>query len=132
MKHLKMTTFLVAAMLATGAAAQQDGGRLDLIVQPEPPGLMLGLVQNGPTQMVAGQIYEGLLRYNTDLEPQPSLAKSWEIAEDGMTYTFNLNEGVTWHDGEPFSSADVVFTTKFLQDNHARFRASGARAAIST
>ena len=122
MKLLKLTTFLVAASMATGAVAQQDGGRLDLIVQPEPPGLMLGLVQNGPTQMVAGQIYEGLLRYNKDLEPQPSLAKEWEIAEDGMTYTFKLQEGVTWHDGEPFTSADVVFSTVFLQDNHARFR----------
>ncbi|KGM46844.1 ABC transporter substrate-binding protein [Pseudooceanicola atlanticus] len=122
MKLLKLTTFLVAASMATGAVAQQDGGRLDLIVQPEPPGLMLGLVQNGPTQMVAGQIYESLLRYNGDLEPQPSLAKEWSISEDGMTYTFKLQEGVTWHDGEPFSAEDVIFTTKFLQDNHARFR----------
>ena len=38
----------------------------------------------------------------------PGLAKSWEIAEDGMTYTFHLQEGVTWHDGEPFTAKDVV------------------------
>ncbi|CUH65858.1 Oligopeptide-binding protein AppA precursor [Thalassovita gelatinovora] len=124
MKYFKLTTFLVAAAFAQSVSAQTDGGRLDVVIQPEPPGLMLGLVQNGPTQMVAGQLYEGLLRYNSDLEPQPSLAKSWEIAEDGMTYTFHLNEGVTWHDGEPFTSADVLFTTEFLKDSHARFRAS--------
>ena len=126
MKHLKATTFLVAAMLtAAPALAQQDGGRLDIVVQPEPPGLMLGLVQNGPTQLVAGDIYESLLRYNSDLEPQPSLAESWTISDDGLVYTFTLNEGVTWHDGEPFTAADVVFSADvFLRETHARLRSS--------
>ena len=96
MKYLKLkaTTFLIAASLASPLAAQEAGGRLDIVVQPEPPGLMLGLVQNGPTQLVAGDIYESLLRYDGDLNPMPSLAKSWEISEDGLTYTFKLNEGV--------------------------------------
>ncbi len=73
------------------------------MIQPEPPGLMMGLVQNGPTQMVAGNIYEGLLRYNPKLEPQPSLAESWTISEDGKVYSFKLKKGVTWHDGKPFT-----------------------------
>lgn len=125
MRYLKATTILVAAALAAPAFAQDSGGRLDIVVQPEPPGLMLGLVQNGPTQMVAGDIYESLLRYNTDLEPQPSLAKSWEISDDGLVYTFHLNEGVKWHDGEPFTAADVVFSADvFLRETHARLRAS--------
>ncbi|WP_172327334.1 ABC transporter substrate-binding protein [Mangrovicoccus sp. HB161399] len=125
MKHLKATTFLIAAAFAGQALAQEAGGRLDIVVQPEPPGLMLGLVQNGPTQLVAGDIYEGLLRYTTDLEPEPGLAKSWDISEDGLTYTFHLNEGVKWHDGEPFTSADVVFSADvFLRETHARLRAS--------
>ena len=85
MKHLKATTFLIAAALAAPLAAQEAGGRLDIVVQPEPPSLMLGLVQNGPTQLVAGDIYEGLLRYGTDLQPQPLLAKSWDISDDGLT-----------------------------------------------
>ncbi|MDS9469006.1 ABC transporter substrate-binding protein [Paracoccus sp. MBLB3053] len=100
------------------------GGRANIVVQPEPPSLMLGLVQNAPTQMVAGNIYEGLLRYDTKLNPMPSLAKSWEISEDGLTYTFHLEDGVKWHDGTPFSSADVVFTADvFLRESHPRFRA---------
>ncbi|MBN9887453.1 ABC transporter substrate-binding protein [Salipiger abyssi] len=125
MKHLKATTFLIAAALAAPLAAQEAGGRLDIVVQPEPPGLMLGLVQNGPTQLVAGDIYEGLLIYNTDLEPQPGLAESWEISEDGLTYTFKLHEGVKWHDGEDFTADDVVFSADvFLRETHARLRAS--------
>lgn len=125
MKHLKATTFLIAAALAAPLAAQQAGGRLDIVVQPEPPSLMMGLVQNGPTQLVAGDIYESLLRYNDKLEPQPGLAKSWEMSEDGLTYTFHLNEGVKWHDGEAFSADDVVFSADvFLRETHARLRAS--------
>ncbi len=125
MKLLKATTFLIAAGLSQPLLAQQAGGRIDIVVQPEPPSLMLGLVQNGPTQQVAGDIYESLLRYNTDLEPQPSLAKSWEISDDGLTYTFHLQDGVTWHDGEPFTAADVVFSADvFLRETHARMRSS--------
>lgn len=121
--------FLAAALVSLlpfGAASADPvaGGRANVVVQPEPPSLMMGLVQNAPTQMVAGNIYEGLLRYDTDLNPMPSLAKSWTVSEDGLTYTFQLEEGVTWHDGKPFSSADVVFTADvFLRDSHPRFRA---------
>lgn len=125
----RMNRFLAAALLSflpLGAAIADPvaGGRANVVVQPEPPSLMLGLVQNAPTQMVAGNIYEGLLRYDTDLNPMPSLAKSWTVSEDGLTYTFALEEGVTWHDGEAFSAADVVFTADvFLRDSHPRFRA---------
>ena len=96
MKHLKATTFLIAAALAAPLAAQEAGGRLDIVVQPEPPSLMLGLVQNGPTQLVAGDIYEGLLQYDTNLDPKPLLAESWEISEDGSTITMKIRDGVIY------------------------------------
>lgn len=124
-----MKKFLITTILASGLAvpsvAQQAGGRLDIVVQPEPPSLMMGLVQNGPTQLVAGDIYESLLRYDTDLKPQPSLAESWEISDDALTYTFKLREGVKWHDGEDFTADDVVFSVdEFLRETHARLRVS--------
>ncbi|MFX8824852.1 ABC transporter substrate-binding protein, partial [Acinetobacter baumannii] len=59
------------------------------------------------------------------LKPLPQLAKSWTISDDGLTYTFKLQSGVKWHDGKPFSSADVVFSANvFLRETHARLRAS--------
>ena len=61
---------------------QNRGGIVRAVVNPEPSRLMLGLVQNTPTQMVAGNIYESLLNYAPDLKPMPSLAKSWEISPD--------------------------------------------------
>jgi len=106
-------------------AAGKKGGDLNVIVQPEPPGLMLGIVQNGPAQMVAGNIYEGLLRYDEKLNPSPLLAESWTKSDDSLTYTFKLKPNVTWHDGKPFTSADVVFSADvFLRKTHARLRAS--------
>ena len=84
---------------------------------------MVGLV---PTQMVAGNIYEGLLRYSPKLDPLPGLAESWTVSEDGKIYTFKLVKGATWHDGKPFTSADVLFSIEFLKQTHARARQSGA------
>ncbi len=120
-----MKRLVTSLMAMTLAGAVHAENRLDIVVQPEPPSLMLGLVSNGPTQLVAGDIYESLLRYDTDLNPMPSLASEWEISDDALTYTFKLREGVTWHDGEPFTSEDVVFSVdKFLRETHARLRVS--------
>src|SRR6056297_1269425 len=132
MKNI-FTASLLTVGLAMPALAQDSGGRLDFVVQPDPPSLMLGLVQNGPTQLVAGDIYESLLRYDTDLNPQPSLAKSWEVSDDALTYTFKLHEDVTWHDGAPFTAEDVVFSVdKFLREKHARLRVSLAHVESVT
>lgn len=117
---------VVASFLAVAPALADPvaGGRANVVIQPEPPSLMLGLVQNAPAQQVAGNIYEGLLRYDTKLNPMPSLAKSWEVSDDGLTYTFHLQNGVKWHDGQPFSADDVVFSADvFLRKTHPRFRA---------
>ncbi|WP_153769068.1 ABC transporter substrate-binding protein [Labrenzia sp. CE80] len=120
---LLAATFIVAT--GTALADPVSGGRANAVIQPEPPSLMLGLVQNGPTQMVAGNLYESLLRYGPDLEPLPQLAKSWEISDDGLTYTFHLYDNVKWHDGEPFSAEDVVFSADvFLRETHPRLRQS--------
>ena len=112
-------------MVSSVKAQPTSGGTVNIVVQPEPPSLMLGLVQNGPTQQVAGQIYESLLRYDENLKPLPSLATSWENTNDGKVWTFKLKQGVTWHDGKPFTSADVLFSVDvFLRETHARLRAS--------
>ena len=105
--------------------AQAKKGVVNVLVQPEPPGLMMGIVQNGPTQLIAGNIYEGLLRYDEKLAPQPQLATSWTVSPDSKTYVFKLKPNVKWHDGKPFTADDVVFSCDvFLRKTHARFRAS--------
>lgn len=122
-------SFMSPALAQTPAR----GGTMNIIVQPEPPMLQLGLNQQGPTQTVAGKIYQGLLTYDEKLDPLPSLAKSWTVSDDGLTYTFKLHENVKWHDGKPFTSKDVIFsTTKFLPEVHSRARANFARCESIT
>src|SRR5262245_18045929 len=116
---------LAAALSASGAAvAQQRGGTLNSVVNPEPPNLILGINPLLPTQLVAGKIYQGPLRYSFDLKPLPSLAKAWTITPDGKTYGFELERYVKWHDGKPFTAHDVVFSLDvMLKEVHARWRA---------
>ena len=119
----KILTAAAALSLLLLSGNTQAGTRLNVVIQPEPPSLMMGIVQNGPTQMVGGSIYESLLRYDKTLKPQPSLAKEWSVSADGLTYTFKLHENVKWHDGKPFSAEDVVFSAdKFLRETNPRLR----------
>jgi peptide/nickel transport system substrate-binding protein len=67
-------------------------------------------VSDGESLRVVRQVFEGLVR----TEPggttiQPSLATDWSASEDGLTWTFNLRDGVTFHDGEPFNAEAVCF-----------------------
>ncbi|MEE8873128.1 ABC transporter substrate-binding protein [Pseudomonas helleri] len=99
-----------AVFAASVHAAPQDGGVLNLIAQPEPPSLMHGVVTHVSTQYVSGKILQGLLTFDTDLKPKPVLARSWTVSPDGLTYTFELQPDVQWHDGKPFTASDVKFS----------------------
>ncbi|OGC29095.1 hypothetical protein A2311_03840 [candidate division WOR-1 bacterium RIFOXYB2_FULL_48_7] len=59
---------------------------------------------------VEGVLFSGLVTVNEKLEMVPDLAKSWQVSKDGKIWTFYLRRNVKWHDGVPFSSADVKFT----------------------
>src|SRR5262249_1944286 len=58
---------------------------------------------------VADSIFNGLVGLDQSQMPTPDLAAAWQVSADGRTYTFRLVEA-RWHDGEPFTSADVKFT----------------------
>ena len=59
-------------------------------------------------------IFSGLMTYDANGQPIEELAESYTFDEDSLTYTFKLREGVTWHDGEPFTAEDVIFTYEEL------------------
>lgn len=61
-------------------------------------------------------IFNGLTAHDGDNQVIPSLARSWDYDEETHTYTFYLEEGVTWHDGEPFTAHDVKFTMEAIMD----------------
>ena len=62
------------------------------------------------SMQVWDQIYDTLLAFDEDGAAVPNLAKSWEVSDDGLSYTFMLQDGVICHDGTPFGAEDVKFT----------------------
>ena len=113
--NLSLRALLFAALFVTSSPAMQAsepqrGGTMVMIVQPEPATLASYLSVAGNVCPVACQVYEGLVGYDWDLKPVPKLAKSWEISPDGLTITFHLREGVTFHNGAKFTSADVQYS----------------------
>ena len=62
------------------------------------------------SHQVGELLYSGLVTFDRDMNPQGDLAESWKFSKDCLDLTFNLRKGVKWHDGQPFSAADVVFT----------------------
>lgn len=63
---------------------------------------------NGVSNMITNSMYETLVTFDENLELQPLLAKSWTVSDDGLDYTFVLNEGIEFNDGEPFNAEAIV------------------------
>lgn len=61
-------------------------------------------------------LFNGLTAHDGENQVVPGLAKSWEFDEEAFKYTFHLEEGVKWHDGEPFTADDVKFTIESIMD----------------
>ena len=121
---LLLIAMLALALAAAGCGGDDDeegsgaatatseegasGGTLVFGTASDPVVLDGALVSDGESLRVIDQIFETLVTLKpgtTELEP--GLAKSWELSDDGLTYTFELQEGVTFHDGEPFNAEAV-------------------------
>lgn len=111
-------------------AASAAGGNLVMTITPEPNAMLAAFNTASPVAVISGKMTEGLISYDFDLKPQPELATSWEVAADGLSMTFKLRDGVKWHDGKPFSSADVAYSImEILKQHHPRGR--GTFASVS-
>lgn len=106
--------------LGVGAAAEEPryGGVLNWLEYADPG--RLDFHSESPLsvlQAVAG-VYSGLLQYGPDDPDQwgPDLAERWEVSDDSLVYTFQLRRGVKWHDGQPFTAADVKASLDRITD----------------
>ncbi len=109
----------------TTTSAPVAGGTLVVAISSDPGGLNPAITTSGGTHTASELMFNGLVELDADGEPQPELAESWEITDDGATYTFALREDVTWHDGEPFTAADVVYSfNEVLTSLHSRTASS--------
>lgn len=128
--HLNRAQFLrllggtaAAAMLPVGlamspAALAQGSGELIVGISSDINTLDPQMSPNDVFRhTIRSTVFEALVFINPDtLKADPMLAESWEIAPDGLTATFKLESGVTWHDGSPFTAADVVYSLKRVQN----------------
>ncbi|MGA1130437.1 MAG: peptide ABC transporter substrate-binding protein, partial [Chthoniobacterales bacterium] len=98
---------LLALLLGSGCSPQP---RADLVFLngAEPETLDPALITGQPEGRVANALFEGLLTFDTQGQPQPGMAESWEISEDGRVYTFRMREGLVWSDGTPLTARDFV------------------------
>lgn len=119
-----LSTLLVATLLgrlalrsASSSSPLAGGSYVEAVVgAPELPIPLL----NDPLADPAGRdlialVFEGLLRIGADGLLEPALAESYEVDETGTTYLFRLRQDVAWHDGQPLTADDVVFTLRTLQ-----------------
>lgn len=105
-----MAAGLMLPWPARAAADVVDGGTFVVALSAEPATLNPMLSQALVTFIPSNQIYDTLIKYNEKFEPIPWLAKSWTVSPDGKSYEFELNTGVKWHDGTPFTNDDIVYT----------------------
>lgn len=105
-------------------AEPKRGGTMSVMFFSEPTTLVS--FTNTNSLQISAKTTEGLLWYTNDMEAKPQLATEWSVSEDGLTYTFKLREGVKWHDGEPFTSQDVLYSLTTLKQIHPRARSTFA------
>lgn len=86
------------------------GGTAIIAIGEDPPSLNPAISTGYAEGEVGSKVFEGLVWIDGNYEAQPALAESWDISDDGTIYTFNLREGVEFHDGTPLTSEDVRFS----------------------
>lgn len=93
-----------------------DGGTFTRPLPVEPVTLNPVVASDQVSFLVYKWIFDPLIDMNEKMEPTGVLARSWEVSPDGRTLTFHLREGVSWHDGKPFTADDVLFTYRACMD----------------
>lgn len=99
-----------------GDSAGGEGGTLIAAIGGEPDQLDPHVTSSYFSFQVLENVYDTLVEPDEDLAMQPALAESWETSDDGLTWTFTLREGVTFHDGSDFTADDVVYSFNRIID----------------
>jgi peptide/nickel transport system substrate-binding protein len=117
-KALRLLALVGALLLSAigGLSAQDSAGNVLRVGTNAPQSLEPASNSNDSETLFIRTIYDYLIEQLPDGSLAPNLAALPEISEDGLTYTFTLVEGATFHDGSPFTSADVVFTFNRLKE----------------
>lgn len=123
---------LFSALLFLSACSSSDEGKAEKDVETsyqkarggvyltaaigEASNLIPWTSSDSASHAVSGHIYNGLLKYDKDLNLTGDLAESWNVSDDGLTMTFHLKKGVKWSDGSELTAHDVMATFKTITD----------------
>ena len=94
----------------------ETGGTLISAMTAEPSSLISMIAGESASSAITANIFNSLLKYDKNLELEGDLVKSWDISSDQKTITFKLKPNLKWADGEPLTSADVLFTWQAVTD----------------
>jgi len=101
---------ITAVACRGGESAPQRNSLVDSRDTYDPRSLDPALSTDVPTGRAVSYVFDGLTRFTPDARVEPGLADRWDVSPDGLTYTFHLRRGVTFHDGKPFVAQHVIRT----------------------
>ncbi|MFD1885929.1 ABC transporter substrate-binding protein [Paenibacillus wenxiniae] len=109
-----------------GGETASAGGTLIVGRGGDSAALDPAIVTDGESIKIAQQVFDPLLAYKSGTtEVEPALAESWQISDDGLTYTFKLRQGVKFHDGTDFNAEAVVFNFERWNDPKSKYKFEG-------
>ena len=89
---------------------------LNVNIRSEPPSLHPGLATDTTSGAVLNQTFEGLMRVNQEGKVEEAMAESYEMSDDGLTYTFKIREDAKWSNGDPVTAKDFEYAWKWVLD----------------
>lgn len=92
------------------------GGNVTIGLLTDVPELRPWQPRSRGEEQITGLLYNGLTRLDNHLSPQPDIATEWSTSPDGRLITFTLRPDITWHDGKPLTSDDVLYTLQTLRE----------------
>ncbi|RJX31274.1 MAG: peptide-binding protein [Desulfarculus sp.] len=111
-----LITLLTLALAALPALAADYGGSVVIGTIGDATSMIPMITSDSASHEMSGLVYDGLLKYDKDLNLVGSLAESWTVSPDGLTITFKIRKGVRWQDGKPYTAADALFNWRFMVD----------------
>lgn len=133
LKSLILSIFIILpGVLSVQAGSHKKGGTLIMSVGATPRHLNPAVQSGIDTGAPGAQLFATPLRFDENWNPQPYLAESWSISDDGLSVTLNLVKGATFHDGKPITSKDVAFSIKTIKAHHPFKTMFGAVKRVDT
>ena len=132
-KSLILSIFIILpGVLSVQAGSHKKGGTLIMSVGATPRHLNPAVQSGIDTGAPGAQLFATPLRFDENWNPQPYLAESRSISDDGLSVTLNLVKGATFHDGKPITSKDVAFSIKTIKAHHPFKTMFGAVKRVDT